>query len=174
MSEPQQAFPHDLRLATKTARAGVIALNDVVYEDQYSIVTRSDTGGPVTAVNATYALSADKTSLEEISRLAYTEEDGVAAATLMLLSGNGQMETVFGMTPEATHIRSVDQDGAATATFTKEGLTWDSLGAAIYLGGDHFRICYDAGDAESGSSLLIQALSSSGDYVTKWSVTRDP
>ncbi|KAG5183052.1 hypothetical protein JKP88DRAFT_273023 [Tribonema minus] len=180
MSQAPTAFPHDQRLAAKTVTAGVVALNDLVCEDTYSIMSRASATARAAHVSATYALDSDTSAMVEETRLVHSVEDGDAASTLLLLrhdgAGNKTMEAVLGMTPASTYIRSVDPDGtSAVATFAKGGLRWDDANAAIYLGGDTFRIKYAAGDAESNSKpcLLIQAKNGDSTYTTKFSIARD-
>ncbi|KAG5182905.1 hypothetical protein JKP88DRAFT_241209 [Tribonema minus] len=175
-------FPHDPRSASKTAKSGVVTVNDVICEDTFSVMTRSSAADPASSTRATYALDADTATLVEGTRSVQSVEEGVAASALLLLrtdpmTGTQTMEPVLTMAPDATQIRAVDSTGtASTATFDQGGLKWDKDNCAIYLGSDVFRIIFSPGDEESGGvpCLRVQGRTASGvNYVTRFSVTND-
>jgi hypothetical protein len=165
-------FPHDSRSAQKTAKAGVITCNDLVCEDQYSIMTRATTTDAVEHTTSVYSLDEDTTSLVETSRsITSIGTDGVAQSSMSLLRTSGAVRTVDEVTMTAH-----DDSGSVTATFSKDGLRWDDETSSVYIGGDIFRIQFSSGDAESNNipCLRIQARHPTlGGYVTRWSTDQN-
>jgi hypothetical protein len=179
MSNPI-TFPHDARSAGKTAKAGVVTVNDLICEDQYSIMTRTTGTDTVSHTSAVYSLDEDTSSLVESSRQTHAlGTDGSSTVTMALLRSSGAVKTmddVMEVAASSTVIRAHDDGGSVAATFTKEGLKWDDVTSSLYLGGDMFRIQYSEGDMENGEypSLTIQAKNiQTGEYVTKFSVVND-
>lgn len=175
-------FPHDARSAIKTAKAGVITVNDIICEDTFSIMTRSTDTDTVSHTAAVYSLDSDTSSLRESTRSEHAiQSDGSARVSLCLTQAVGataSMEQVYAATARATAITATDSTigSSSTATFSKSGLRWDDASSSLYLGGDVFRIQYSAGDDESNDSpcLRIQGKrAEDGVYVTRFSVVNE-
>lgn len=173
-SEPL-VFPHDGRSAAKTAKAGILTVNDVISQDNYSIMTRATDNDAITHTAAVYSLDEDTGSLIERTRV--VEElgtDGSASMNISVMQTTGatsEMQQVYNAAPTKTTITA----GNTSASFTMDGLQWDNASSSLYLGGNAFRIQYTAGDAQSNQfpALRIQALTANGTYVTKFAVVND-
>lgn len=168
-------FPHDARSAAKTARAGVLTVNDTVTQDNYSIMTRATDNDSVNHTAAVYSFDSDTNSLIERTRV--VEElstNGSASMNISLMQTVGavrEMQEVFNASAEKTTITAAN----TTAVFGNTGLNWDNENSSLYLGGLQFRLQYSAGDAESNQcpALRIQALKADGSYVTKFSIVNN-
>jgi len=168
-------FPHDSRSAAKTARAGVLTVNDTVTQDNYRIMTRATDNDSVNHTAAVYSLDKDTNSLVERTRtVEELSTDGSASMNISLMQTVGavrEMQQVFNASARKTSIISED----TTASFTPTGLNWDNENSSLYLGGLEFRLQYSAGDIESNNcpALRIQALKPDGSYVTKFSIVNN-
>jgi hypothetical protein len=178
MSNPA-TFPHDARSAAKTAKAGIMTINDLIVEDVYGIMTRSTGTDAVNHTTAVYSLDEDTSSLVETTRQTHAlGTDGTAEVTTSLLRSSGAtktMDDVMQSSANKTSIISHDDEGTVSATFSKDGLKWDDITSSVYIGGDTFRIHYSEGDSESGGfpCLRIQAKNNVGQYVTKFAIVND-
>lgn len=178
MSELVQ-FPHDPRAARKAAKAGVMTVNDLVFEDNYAIMTKDSAAMVATQVASIYEYDKDTGALEESGRNLHTSDaDGNSKMAISLRRNEANvkfMDPVFCSESKKTVISAFDGMSHASATFDKDGLRWDDQSSALYLGGDEFRIQYCPADPDSAqASLRIQAKHpTTGQYVTKLSVVND-
>jgi hypothetical protein len=80
------SFVHDARSAQKTAKAGVITVNDIISEDLYHVMTRQTANDVVTHTTSCYSLDEDTSSLVESARSeTILGSDGSAKLTTSLL-----------------------------------------------------------------------------------------
>lgn len=173
-------FPHDSRSAAKTAKAGTITVNDIIAEDNYSIMTRQTANDVVMHTASCYSLDEDTSSLVESARNeTIVGSDGSAKITTSLLQTNNGVRTINDIMTTSNNevsISSFGSSGTNTARFSIDGLRWDQATSSIYVGGDTFRIRYAAADSTNNNvaSLNIEARHPQlGGYVTKMTISND-
>lgn len=171
MTDPSP-FPHDSRSASKTAKAGVLTVNDIIYEDSYGIMTRSTMNEPVSHTTAVYSIDEDSGSLiERANTLQSLDGQGNAAMNISLMSTTGAISTinpVLDITANKTTVRTLDNN----ANFDINGLYWDDRTSALYIGGKDFRFKYSAATASISATLQIQSLQEDGTYLEKFSISK--
>jgi hypothetical protein len=171
MSDPIP-FPHDSRSANKTARAGVITVNDIIYEDSYGIMTRGTVNEPVSHTSSVYSIDEDSGSLiERANTLQSLDTQNNASMHVNLMSTVQQISTmnpVLDMTANKTIIKTLGNN----ANFDVNGLYWNDQISALYIGGKDFRIQYVPATATTTPTLQIQSLQEDGSYVQKFSITK--
>lgn len=174
-------FPHHALSAAKTAKAGVVTVNDIISEDMYSIMTRESANDVVTHIASCYSLDNDTSSLLESARNeTIVGSNGSAKITTSLLQTNNGvrvMNDVITTSNDQTSISNFDPAGTTnTARFTTDGLRWDQSTSSIYVGGSTFRIRYEPPDALNNNvaSLNFEARNPQlGGYVAKLQITND-
>jgi hypothetical protein len=168
-------FPHNALSASKTAKAGVLTVNDLIHEDSYGIMTRDTGTENASHTAAVYSFDNDTNSLIERSRttneldsvgnthlsIGLTKTDGASATMQPVLTSNAQSTKII--------------SGGVGASFSVGGLMWDDASAALYIGGNQFRLRFVANDPQNGGlpTLLTEGLCSDGSYKAKAAVVND-
>ena len=130
------------------------------------------TGETSSTHNSAWVHNTTTSTTDEITRMVHTIDENTEDATISIgvlhtdASLNKFIEPTLQMTYDSTTISAQDAaDATASATFTSNGLQFDTNAAAIYFGASQeFRIMYDSTNA----LLLIQSYDATLlDYVNK-------
>ena len=129
-------------------------------------------GETASTYNSAWVHNTTDSTTNEITRMVHTIDETTEDATISIgvlhtdVSLNKFIEPTLSMSYNQTHISAQDaSDATASATFTSNGLQFDTNAAAIYFGASQeFRIMYDSTNA----LLLIQSYDATLlDYVNK-------
>src|SRR6476646_6189690 len=168
-------FPHNSLSASKTAKAGVLTVNDLIHEDSYGILTRDTATENVSHTAALYSFDNDTNSLIERARtLNEVDTAGNTHMSIGLVQTDGAsatMKTVLDTSVEKTVINS----NGVSAQFTSDGLSWDDSTTSLYIGNKQFRIRYVENDPGHNNfpTLLFEGLCSDGSYKPKGAIVND-
>jgi hypothetical protein len=181
MSNAPRTFVHDSRSAQKTAKAGVVTMNDLISEDHYNIMTRETANDVASHTTSAYSLNEDTNTLVESARneilLDVNGNTTNVISLLKTVAGVQSVDDVMRSSTVETSITSDDNLGQkSTVRFDSTGIRWDEQDSALYIGGETFRIQYSPGDVTNNNiaCLRIQAKNPQlGGYVDKFLVSND-
>ena len=168
----QKTWPFESSRALHTVGAAGSHFMKNVTANVSNLMAEKTTGVSGSTYNSTWVHNTDTSTTDEITRMVHTINSDTTDATISIgvlhtdASLNKFIEPTLQMTYDSTTISAQDAaDATASATFTSDGLEFDTDAAAIYFGASkQFRIVFDS----VNELLLIQAYDATLlDYVNK-------
>lgn len=169
-------FPASNAASVSAGSAGSNFTSNLTASVMNLVATKADLESTST-YNSTWAHNTDDNTTVEMTRMVHTIDEASANATLSLgvrhldASSNYYIEPIIQGSYDATTISSQDAaDATASATFTYEGLRFDTEDAAVYFGASQeFRIRFVSG---TPSFLQMQSYDSgSTSYITRMEIS---
>ena len=172
-------FPYDNATALQTLTSGDLVVKDLIMRSSSQVVEKVD-GQTTWGLSSFYVYDSTAGTTLESSRISSGINDlkdtGTVKFSVLYTDGLGDQSLIdtLNTSPSETTIRSKTDSADTTATFSTEGLSFDTAAGSIYFGATkEFRIQFQEVDGLSPAMLTMQSLNG-GSYVTRFLITDQP
>lgn len=171
-------FPGENVYSTQVLTSGDLVVRYLIMRSS-SQVTEKVSGDTTYGKNSFYVYDPTAGTTKEVSRISHGMDDagetGSVSVDLLYtdsVGGESIANTILTQ-PSSTTITSRDDTEVISATFSSEGLFFDSNNGNIYFGADKdFRIHYEEASGLDPAMLQIQSLDGT-DYFTRFLITAE-